>query len=277
VTLGEALRRAVPRLAGTGAAAITAEALLGHVLGLTRTQVLAQPGRPLAPGEAAAFEALVARAAEDEPLAYLTGRREFRGLTFAVDRRVLVPRPETEVLVEAALRGMQPAGGRVLDVGTGSGCIAVSLAVAHPGARVTALDISPGALEVARANAAAHGVGDRITFIVSDLLEALPAGNGFDLIAANLPYIDQDEVRRLPVARHEPALALDGGPGGLRVIERLLAQAPPRLAAGGRLLLEVGAGQAPAAAGLARAAFPGAGLKVHCDLAGIERVVEVGA
>lgn len=268
-----ALLGATAALAATDAPALTAQLLLGAVLGLDRTQVLTQPERPLSAAEQAAFERLVARAAAGEPLAYLLGRREFYGLSFEVTPYVLVPRPETELLVDLA-RALNPK--RVLDVGTGSGCIAVALAVNVPDAAITALDLSPEALAVAQGNAETHGVSDRITFRHSDLLAALePAAPVFDLLCANLPYIDTTELHTLPVAAHEPALALDGGPGGLVLVARLLAQAGPHLAPGAALLLEIGATQGPAAAALAQQAFPAAAVGVARDLAGLDRVLTI--
>jgi release factor glutamine methyltransferase len=276
IRLSSALHSARTRLNFLDDGNTTASALLGHVLGLTRAQVLARPEQVLTPEQAAAFEALVARAAQGEPLAYLTGRREFYGLEFEVDPNVLVPRPETELLVDHALAA-QPA--RVLDVGTGSGCIAVTLAVRLPLAAVTASDLSPAVLALAVRNAARHGVAQRIAFVQSDLLAAFqpPASSfqPFDLIAANLPYIDTDELRALPVARFEPWPALDGGPGGLTLIARLLQQAPALLAPGGRLLLEIGASQGPAALALARAAFPAAAVSLQRDLAGLDRLLMI--
>jgi len=266
--------RAAP--AADDAPALTAQALLAQVLGLTRTQVLTQPERVLSAAEQAAFASVVARAAAGEPLAYLLGRREFYGLTFEVNPHVLVPRPETELLVDLA-RARHPR--RALDVGTGSGCIAVALAVHVPQVEITALDVSPEALALARRNAATHGVAERVHFVQSDLLAALAAvanpAPPFDLLCANLPYIDTTELRALPVSTHEPALALDGGPGGLVLIERLLAQAPPYLKPGAALLLEIGATQDAAALALARAAFPAAEVRVERDLAGLDRVVVV--
>ena len=299
-----ALQSARTRLAGVDDGHITASALLGHVLGLTRAQLLARPDQLLSTEQVAAFVALVARAALGEPLAYFTGRREFYGLEFEVDSQVLVPRPETELLVDRALAA-RPV--RVLDVGTGSGCIAVTLAVRLPQAAITASDLSPGALAVARRNAERHGVAERIAFVQSDLLEAFPVSDRpassradlakqdrltshvpdpakqdrltarplYDLIAANLPYIDPVELQTLPVARFEPRLALDGGPGGLMLIEQLLRQAPAVLAPGGRVLLEIGASQGPAALALARAAFPGAVASLQRDLAGLDRLLVI--
>ncbi len=259
---------------------------MGHVLGLSRAQVLARPEHRLTADQAAVYAALVARVAAGEPLAYLTGRREFCGLDFEVDQNVLVPRPETELLVELALK-LSPAPRRLVDVGTGSGCIAVTLAARLPGAAITAVDVSPAALRLARRNAERHGVAGRIRFALADLLKEIPSSingelsfplielGGFDLLAANLPYIDSDELKTLPVAAHEPRLALDGGPGGLRLVERLLGQARGALRPGGTALLEIGAGQGPRAGALAQVAFPGAGVRVHPDLAGLDRVLEI--
>jgi release factor glutamine methyltransferase len=282
----EALGQAALALADTDAPAITAQALLGHVLGLDRAQVLARPERALSAAEQAAFAALAARAARGEPLAYLTGAREFCGLSFEVNADVLVPRPETELLVELALR-LSPPPRRIVDVGTGSGCLAVTLALWLPEARVTAVDVSRAALAVARRNAQRHGVAGRVDFLQADLLQGfagldgrqrhLPPSNQADinLIVANLPYIDSAELQTLPVAAHEPRLALDGGPGGLALVERLLGQARGALRPGASVLLEIGAGQGERAATLARAAFPGACVRLHADWAGLDRVIEV--
>ena len=272
-----ALQDARRQLAGLDDAAVTAEVLLAHVLGLSRAQLLAHPEAPVMAEQGAAFEQLLERAATGEPLAYLTGRREFYGLDFFVDRRVLVPRPETELLVDFA-RSLRPK--RALDVGTGSGCIAVALAVSLPQAAIVATDVSSGALEVARRNAERHGVAGRIEFFQSDLLAIWPAEASsiqaaFDLVCANLPYIDRDELCDLPVSRHEPWLALDGGRGGLELIERLLREAPRVLAPAGAMLLEIGASQGAAAAGLAGAAFPEAHVTVERDLPGLDRLLVV--
>ena len=285
-SVGAVLREATKALAHTNSPGVTAQALVGHVLGLSRAQVLARPERLLTADEAAAYEALVARAAAGEPLAYLTGKREFCGLVFEIDANVLVPRPETELLVELALK-LSPAPRRIVDVGTGSGCIAVTLAARLPEAAVTAVDVSSAALAVARRNAERHGVAERMVIAQSDLLQEVSNVESgglrppdstleeYDLIIANLPYIDSDELRSLPVAAHEPRLALDGGPGGLALLERLLAQARERVAPGGSVLLEIGAGQGVRARVLARAAFPEARVTVHRDWAGLERVVQL--
>jgi release factor glutamine methyltransferase len=284
-SIREALAFAQEKLLNTDSPALTAQVLLAKVAGLSRAQVLARPEQPLSPEQQAGLAALVARAAEGEPLAYLTGEREFYGLPFWVNRHVLVPRPETELLVDLGQVG-RPS--RILDVGTGSGCLAVTLAVQVPIAAVMAVDISLEALALARRNAERHRVQRRVTCLHSDLLGAwLPSADpfatrlpvvrppAFDLIVANLPYIDSDELSGLAVSRHEPWPALDGGPGGLRVVERLLAQAPRFLAPGGLLLLEIGATQGRAAMALASAAFPQAQVTLHPDLAGLDRVVAV--
>ncbi len=276
MTVSTALRSARARLAALDDGDVTAAALLARVTGLTRTEVLARPETALKTDQSAALDGLVERAARGEPLAYLTGQREFYGLAFDVDRRVLVPRPETEKQVDLALAA-RPR--RVLEVGTGSGCIAVALAVHLPQAALTATDISPEALAVARHNAHRHGVAHRIQFVQSDLLACMEFGTPdlqpFDLIVANLPYIDPAELSALPVADFEPRLALDGGPGGLALIARLLSQAPAALASGGRLLLEIGATQGAAALALARRAFPAARARVERDLAGLDRVLVI--
>jgi release factor glutamine methyltransferase len=275
----QVLQRAAAVLAASGVDSprLTAEAVLAHVLGVTRTQLLARPEQTLPAPALAEFRSLVARAAQGEPLAYLTGRREFCGLDFLVDARVLVPRPETELLVELALSHLHTCiPTHILDIGTGSGCIAVTLAVRLPSARVTATDISAAALALARLNAARHGVSDRIDFIQSDLLSAchLPPA-ACHLLVANLPYIPSDTLPRLPVSRHEPALALDGGPDGLALIRRLLADAPGVMAPHGRLLLEINDAQSADTLALAHAAFPSAQIEMHKDFAGLERVISI--
>ena len=275
-TAAEALRAGVTALAATPSAAdapaLTAQALLAATLGLSRTQLLAHPERILSAAEQAAFASALARAAAGEPLAYVLGRREFYGLDLEVTPAVLVPRPETELLVELAV-ARKPR--RALDVGTGSGCIAVALAVNVPAVQVTALDVSPAALAVAARNAQRHSVSERITFRPSDLLAALPPTPAYDLLCANLPYIDSAELATLPVAAHEPRLAFDGGPGGLALIERLLAAAPPYLTPGAALLLEIGADQGPRALALAQAAWPTATAAIARDLAGLDRVLTI--
>lgn len=274
-SISENLRRAALALeaAQVDAPRLSAEVLLAHVSGLSRTQILARPDQNVPSDALAHFDRLVERAVAGEPLAYIVGHREFYGLDFTTDARALVPRPETELLVDLALKGL-PENARVADVGTGSGCIAVVIAVRAPSARLTAIDVSPEALTLAQRNAQRHRVADRITFTQTDLLKnAAPAA--FHLICANLPYIATPELETLPVVKHEPRLALDGGPDGLTLIRHLLVDAPRVLRPQGRLLLEIGAQQGKAAFALAGAFFPNARVRLHKDLAGLDRIVEV--
>jgi len=265
-----------------------AEVLLAHVLGVSRAHLLAHPERLLSEPEWAAYARLVERCAAGEPLFYLIGHREFYGLDFLVDPRVLIPRPETELLVEQALTYISthcPA--TIADIGTGSGCIAVTLAVhlfgtpPSQGGRgvraIYATDISSAALGVARANAERHGVADKITFLQGDLLTPLP--EPVDVIVANLPYVARDEWGQLAaeanVAEFEPIIALDGRLDGLALFHRFFQQVPTALSPGGAVLLEIGAGQAEAVMALARAAFPHAHISVARDYAGLERILSV--
>jgi release factor glutamine methyltransferase len=267
---------------------LDAQVLLAHVLGTDRAALLAHPERILTPAQAAAYRALVERGAAGVPLPYLTGHQAFYDLDLIVTSEVLIPRPETEHLIETALawahkRSLTPqssphrgVGLRIVDVGTGSGAIAVTLAKHLPGARVCAIDLSAAALEVARQNAARYDLEQRIEWKVGDLLTPLvEEGQQVDLIAANLPYIVHKDLASLAVARHEPHLALDGGPDGLDLIRRLLVQAPRVLAEEGLLLLEIGAGQGEQVCDLARAALPGAQARILFDYAGLDRVVSI--
>jgi release factor glutamine methyltransferase len=227
------------------------------------------------------FAALVERRLRREPVAYLIGEQEFWSLSFAVTPDVLIPRPETELIVStslalwraALLRGQAPQKRRpptLLDIGTGSGCIAVALARELPDVTATAIDVSPAALVVTRANAERHGVADRITFVAGDLYDALPAAATFDLIVSNPPYLAPGDPAS-PELAFEPQSALLAGDDGLAVIRRLIAGAPPRLRAGGVLLVEIGQGQADAVVALAAAA--GLTARVEPDLAGIPRLL----
>lgn len=230
-----------------GDAAFDAEVLARHLLGWDRAALLTRWREP-APGDfAARLRPLIARRAAREPVAYITGHREFWGLDFEVTPDVLIPRPETELIVEEARRWSKRAGApsAITDVGTGSGCIAIALALEFPGASVTATDISPRALDVAARNAARHGVADRIRFVTADLLDASLPGPA-DLIVSNPPYVsDRDrEFLQAEVVCHEPASALFGGPDeGLGVVRRLLACASGHLAPRGALVMEFGDGQ----------------------------------
>lgn len=272
-TVGEAL--ALARRAGRVTSSI-AQAILAHILECDRAWVLAHSMSALTPQQATRFAELLSRAAQGEPLAYLTGEREFYGLAFTVTPDVLIPRPETEGLVEAALNWSErrpQTAPHLVDVGTGSGAIAVTLAVRLPQARITAVDVSPEALDVARHNASRHGVAEHIEFVQGDLLEALPGP--FDAILANLPYIPTATLQTLDVLRWEPSLALDGGPDGLNLMRVLIQQATTRLLAGGLLALETQYDQGPPVAALCHAAFPAARVVIERDLAGLDRIVWV--
>jgi release factor glutamine methyltransferase len=213
---------------------------------------------------------LVKRRGAREPLQHVLGTAEFHGRTFACDQRALVPRPETEQLVELALEiAKHKSTTTLLDIGTGSGVIALTIALEIPSATVHATDLSPDALALAAENASRHALTGRIAFHPADLLP--PGNTKFDLIIANLPYIPADEIASLsPEVRHDPVTALDGGPDGLDLIRRLIDTAPDRLSPGGVLLLEIGAGQADAVnAYLAKRKFRD--ISVRCDYQGIPR------
>ena len=257
---------------GFETARLDAELLLAHALKVDRVRLIIDADRPLAPAELATYRQLIQRRRAREPIAYIRERREFYGLDFCVDRRVLIPRPDTEILVDLAL-AREPA--TVVDVGTGSGCIAISLAVHLPEAFVYAIEISPAALAVARRNVERHGVAGRVRLMAGDVLSPRPGP--VDLIVSNPPYIPTGQCASLPasVRDHEPRLALDGGLDGLETIQRLMAQALAVLHPSGGLLVEIGADQGKAAVYLARTYFPDATIRVHPDLAGRDRVLEV--
>jgi len=261
---------------GLESARLDAEVLLAHAMDLQRVGLYLDLDRPLDDAERGRYRALVSRRLQREPVAYLVGEREFWSRSFSVDARVLVPRPETETLVEQALVTLREfTSPRVLDVGTGSGVIAVTLAAERPDAQVVATDVSADALEVAAANAVRHEVA--ITLYAGDLLEALPAGEPlFQLVAANLPYVAPGERDSLaPELLAEPTGALFAGDGGLALIKRLICAASAHLQRpGGAVLLEVGVGQATTVTQLMIDAGISDRVTVHRDLAGIGRVVE---
>ena len=292
VTIAQALAWATHDLRATSETPrLDAELLLAHVLGWARAQLLAEGRLSLTETQAAAFRGLVMRRTALEPVAYLIGHKEFYGIDLMVDRRALMPRPETELLVELALgfarrraqdeRSMKldrsplvvrPAPFVVADIGTGSGAIAIALALHLPEARIDAIDISPDALALAQQNVERHGLDGRVRLQQGDLLAPLAAP--VDLIVANLPYTILSEIDE-GVRRYEPHQALDGGADGLALYRRLMAQAPAKLRPGGAVLLEIGATQAAAVTDLARRAFPDATVSVHRDLAGHDRVVVI--
>lgn len=265
-------------------ASLDAQVLMAHILQKPRAWVLAHPEAPLTSPQEQALNQALSRLQNGEPLPYILGEWEFLGLSFKVTPAVLIPRPETEMIVEEAfqwlkarpllLQGMS-AQLAALDIGTGSGCIAVALAARLPGLKIAATDLSPGALEVARQNIARHQAAEQVCLLQSDLLSAFSPQPTFHLVCANLPYIPQEILPNLPVYRHEPALALDGGPGGISVLERLLHQASNRLAPGGLLLLEIEASQGQVVPELAHRYFPSAAVRLLRDLAGRHRLVSI--
>lgn len=254
---------------------LDAELLLAHVLNCKRIDLIVRYDELPTDAEKKAFRELVKQRLDRCPTAYLVGVREFYLLPFEVSPAVLIPRPDTETLVDAAIDFLKKRPtGTVLDVGTGSGCVAVCLANAVKTATVTASDVSPDALAVAKRNAARNGVGDRVQFVGGNLFAPLPAGATFDLIVSNPPYIPQAEIETLmpEVKDHEPRAALDGGTDGLAFYRRLSAEAGKWLTPGGALMVEIGHTQGDAVRGL----FEQAGLrvgKVLKDRGGRPRVV----
>jgi release factor glutamine methyltransferase len=293
-TTGALLREGMDLLAAAGSETprLDAELLLGLAVGAGRTAVVAHPEAPVGADAARRYRADLERRAAGEPVAYIRGIKEFYGLALEADARALIPRPETEKVVELAtdevMRRLASAARevgardlRVVDVGTGGGAIAVALAVslrrltALDAVELLAVDISADALDLARENAVGHAVADRITFAEADLLPVGAAG--FDVVLANLPYVRTDAIDGLPIAASfEPRVALDGGRDGLRVIARLLARLPEALADGGVALLEIGADQGDAIVALADDTLPGWQCTVEKDLAGLPRVARIG-
>lgn len=249
---------------------LDAELLLADVLGMRRLDLYLHHDRPLSNSETDRLRELLRRRAGGEPIAYILGRRAFRSLDLSVDGRVLVPRPETEGVVEVAL-GLLPEGGRLLDVGTGSGAIALSVATERRDATVVATDVSAEALAVARANADALGL--QLELVESDLLAEVATDPSFDVVVANLPYIARDdEGLQASVREHEPAIALFADESGLALNRRLAADARRVLTATGALVLEIGSGQADALRSILEAQGY-VGLRLDHDLAGLDRVV----
>jgi release factor glutamine methyltransferase len=291
-TIAQALAWATHDLRATSETPrLDAELLLAHVLGWGRARLLAEGRFALSEAQAVVLRDLVMRRVALEPVAYLVGHKEFFGIDFLIDRRALMPRPETELLVELALAYarrrtkderpketerasliVRPLSFVVADVGTGSGAIAIALALHLPKARIDAIDISPDALALARQNVERHGLAGRVCLLHGDLLD--PVAEPVDMIVSNPPYTILAEIDA-GVRRYEPHQALDGGADGLDVYRRLLRQAPAKLRPGGAVLLEIGATQATAVTALARQAFPRASVDVYQDLAGHDRVVVI--
>jgi release factor glutamine methyltransferase len=265
------------RDAGVDTARVDAEWLMAGLLGVGRAVLAANLDRELTPALAARYHAALTRRERREPLQHILGWEEFCGLRFTVTPDVLVPRPETEMLVEWALSLLPPIGpGRrlIIDVGTGSGCVACALAAARSDLEVVAVDASPAAVAIARRNVSALELGGRVTVQEGDLLSGI-AGRRADLVVANLPYLPAHVLAGLPaeVRTHEPRVALDGGVDGLSVIRRLVADAPARLAAGGALVLETAGGdQLRVTAALMRAAGF-SNIATRRDLVGVERFI----
>ena len=293
--VGEILATASARLheAGSETARLDAEVLLGHVLGVDRSTLAAHPEAPLGSAQAEAFERCLQRRERGEPVAYIRGLKEFYGAAIVVDDRVLIPRPETETLVELAVarvradltsspRSAEAGPYLVWDMGTGSGAVAVAIGLElrrrryGDAVRYVVSDISPEALTLATINAVAQGLADLFIFAQGDLTDVLPAPRPVDLLVANLPYIPTGDIGNLPVAAgFEPRLALDGGPDGLSVIGRLLAALPLAVARGGVALLEIGGDQSEALGRLATEVLPGWSCQIHADLGGSPRVAQL--
>jgi release factor glutamine methyltransferase len=279
-TVGAALDWARRELAQSESGPLVSQVLLACASGRTRASLLAHPEAALTAEQSDRYVSLIRRIAGGEPLAHLTGRREFFGLEFEVTPDVLIPRPETERMVETAIRwlsgrrfdtarGLRPV--RIVDLGTGSGCIAAALAARTADVRVIATDISPAALEIAARNLSRHGVRDRTLLLQADLLAPLRAP--IDLLCANLPYVPTDTLSSLPGLHYEPRLSLDGGPDGMRLIARAIEQAAPRMAPDGLALFEIEASQGKAAQALAEKYFPNSRVSLEKDLSGKDRLL----
>jgi len=286
-SVGDALRSATQwlRASGSRSPRLDAELLLATALGVDRAELFRTPERVLSGSEERRFDGYLVRRQAREPVAYIRGHRAFRALELEVTPAVLIPRPETETLVDVALEALAAVPGDAaaprhyeplaLDVGTGSGCIALALAAENPFVRLVAVDVSEAAVEVARRNAARLGLGGRVDVRRGDLLADLPPRARFDLIVSNPPYIPEAEYRTLEpnVRDYEPRLALHGGEDGLDVYRRLIPAAAARLRPGGVLAVEVGTGQATAVRALFAAPAVFETASERADLAGIPRVV----
>ena len=261
--------------------ALDASVLLARILGRTRTWVVAHPELTLTADQQQELDSSLARLENNEPFPYVLGQWEFFGMDFDITPDVLIPRPETELLVEKAIAWMQETKVRrtVADVGTGSGIIAVAIAANVPDARILATDISPAALQIAQNNARKHHVEDRIRFTECDILpphpHSLPTEDHFDLLCANLPYIPTETLQDLPVYGREPVLALDGGADGLDLFRKLMRRAPEWMAPNSLILLEIEATLGVKALNLACDMFSNAEIHLHKDLTGRDRLLEI--
>lgn len=274
--LGQILRKATLSLSRTSdTPLLDSQALLAHILDRPRSWIIAHPEFALSPGESADLESALQRLAQGEPLPYVIGRWEFFGMTFVTSPATLIPRPETELLVEYALEWLATSRRHslVADVGTGTGCIAVALACNSQNVKVIASDISVQALRVARQNIEQYGCTERISCVQADLLP--PVSVPFNLIMANLPYIPTEILQTLAVYRKEPTAALDGGIDGLHFIRRLLDSALSRIAPGGLILMEIDPSQAETLQTTLLHKIPAADIKIVQDLAHFDRLVAV--
>lgn len=276
----DALRQAQERLRASGVedAGFEAEYLLRSALGFTRESLLIALDSDISISDQLRFDSIIDRRAAGEPSAYITGHKEFYGLDCKVDSRALIPRPETELLVELALEfaarhTTQGAGLTIADVGVGCGAIAIALAANLPGARVVATDISPSALKLASENVSSHRVDDRVTLLEGDLLQ--PVTGPIDILVSNPPYIKSDEIHALPreIRDHEPRVALDGGEDGIEIIERLIGQSRDKLRPGGAMFLEIGWDIGRRALARSLELWPDSEVSITPDLAGLDRVL----
>ncbi len=264
--------------AGIPDARLEAEVLVMNVMRMARQNIFAEQEAEVSPQQQSALDSFLERRFDREPLAYILGQREFYGISVMVTPAVLIPRPETEGLVEhalfMALMGMESTELTIADVGTGSGAIAINLAIHLPAAKIFAVDVDDAVLDVASFNIRAHGVPDRVSLAIGDLLDAVP--EPVDLIVANLPYIPTDRIPTLqPEVQKEPRLALDGGPDGLDLVRRLLTQAEDKLKDHGIILLELDPEQVPIVQELALKHFPDGSTSVEQDLAHLDRILAI--
>jgi len=276
VIIQQALSIGRCELAASSSPYLDARLLLQHVLEKNHAFLIAYDQEELSSSQERAYRQLLQRASKGEPIPYLVGKAPFFGADYKVNSSVLIPRQETEQLVRAALKWAGKKGRlEVVDVGTGSGCIAIALACHLPQLEISAVDISKASLEVARSNAELHSVSGRIHFYQGSLLEAIP--NKVDMVIANLPYIADHEWTTLDVSVkwYEPDIALRGGPDGLAHIRNLLRQAKEKLTPGGAIFLEIGWGQGPDVRQIAEAYYPLAQVSVSKDLAGLDRIFTV--
>lgn len=275
MTIDEALRSATRHLAlHSSTPRLDAELLLGHVFTLSRSALLARPDESVTPAQQHDYDSLIARRFAGEPVAYLTGHREFYGLELIITEDVLVPRPETESVVDACLEAL-PEGeiSQLADIGTGSGAIVVAVALNRLLIQACATDISSGAIDVARRNCEKFGLSDRVNLFVGNLLDPLPGP--VNVIAANLPYVSPGEAEP-DVATWEPQVAVfGGGDDGTALIREFLAKAPDYLLPGGTVIMETAYSQGKIVSDLARHAFPGAHIEIRKDLAGYDRIVVI--